>query len=907
MISTPLVVGSARRQDDVGANDPPAVDERREGDQQAANAARRWILGQGNPKYPNPITYGKGGFSYADPTYCSVIEQIIGVWSTFLKMTNFQQEAPRGARSLMSMALHATSDYIVHEQARLDNLDDKDEDEDVADFFITELENTHSSSNLGWAPLRELVRCHGIRLLSDVVRKQWLSPRMVRILVLTASEGSHYDGAEGLLSAWLSTGPVIPRPGRLDSSLFILATDLGLNTLDLYTKKTGRRGYLLGELSVLIQRGAIPVEWVATDCMKPIMAGAIQSISSDDKWRNQSIQFILTVLLAALDLQATSGAPPSVPLSAPEDQTSHPKATRNKASSLVTSGTATVNTGSCDEFISTALSNSVCSLLTILSGAHFTRLELQQSSDFSPMQMIIRLVSTIAQGELMSRLSPKPEDNRFSGLQSLRIGHALMADHLLSYTRTERVSAQPLGVFPATIDIGKLALAMFERFLGLVSSRSELVSEFSVLILQVARCWGRGQGDDGFRQLKLITENLTARRSVIMTTPLPTLRSMLNKVAVEAALSFAELTCLRDHHAWALEVQDSVMSGEEGMDIKGGENGAVPWTPSLNLSATGFRWEDGIGEWVARSPGVAKHNRLRLGTGSGPAIDSSPSSRRASGLLNNATVLSDSESDNASSCSLPSSGQNEPVAESSEPQQSKQPSRSKRKSLPNGDVQAADKRRKQSTGTMAAASRYPLRRRTVTGCGTNVDGADDDEDEDWKEGISYRRSSSRRGQDGLSKSIIDTCWGNKPTRRTPQPNSLQNRRPHLAVIVRAPPKHAATPKKDQVGTRFFGVVIEHNKVLRAGPESSKQDPSDCGSKTEAASEDEADDDDDEDDIFISAPALHEVHGIFADFPRRSWTRSDFRRLSGTRQLRSQKQGRDVIPCSQSSDDELSFV
>lgn len=72
----------------------------------------------------------------------------------------------------------------------------------------------------------------------------------------------------------------------------------------------------------------------------------------------------------------------------------------------------------------------------------------------------------------------------------------------------------------------------------------------------------------------------------------------LSRVAVETAMGFAEATGEPDDHLWAVEIQETIIALQNGREpssepVDGSEEQA---------QRRGYRWEESIGEWVARTP-----------------------------------------------------------------------------------------------------------------------------------------------------------------------------------------------------------------------------------------------------------------------------------------------------------------
>ncbi|KAL1955174.1 hypothetical protein VTO42DRAFT_8939 [Malbranchea cinnamomea] len=931
MVSTPLILGKQGRLNAEDGFENACQESGSLPDQHAAQAAGRRRIAPLKSRVQNMVPWTETGDNYRHPEYLAIVQGAHIVWLNFLRTTADQHDASRGARSLFSMSLNKVSEYVLQEQERLDRLEDKDEDTDVADFIITELERTFALFGQGWKPLKQLVRTYGIRLMCQAVRKRWISPQLCRFLVLASADALFHDAAEALLSSLLSTGPRIPPPGRLDNSLF---SHDPFSTLEMYATQTGRLGFWSQEMATLTTRQVVPVEWMATEPIQPILMKAIQSISSDDANSTHSARLLVTVLHAALGFRTTSNSItlPDIFRPAPKKQTRLSQTRREEAALSAASDILQEHDTCCDEFISTALTNAISSILTFLCGAHLAKLN-HAATDMksanvtsTSMKKIISFVSTTAQRGIELRYSHR-ETPHFSGLQSLRIGYILMADFLLN--------CSCLG---HDITIGSPTLVNFERFLGLTSNRGELVSELSLLVLQVARCWGRSQGEDGFNQLKHLTNALTSTNTLESQ---PILWAVLSKVAIEVALRFAEMTCLRDHHTWALHIQEKVADLKIRLQTLefngcGGDDGpSAPWTPSLALPAVEFRWEDGIGEWVANSPiGRPGVRRGELCHHSGVASGGSPTacSRRTSRSCNDESVVS---GESGKTSTAPSSVGEAEMDKEEELKycddvdddsdalsgfQSPPLFRTKRKSLPPEFLSGSNKRLKHAMHDRNSGLRYRLRRRKTMPCYRSYE--DDRTDEDHPRGVP---SPSERltGPMTRRRAMLER----DRTMKDDSQSLFPRKQSDIEVVIRVP-SSTTVPKADT--TTQVQVVIPHSGCYASWAAT-------ANSATESRKPDDdnhpSDDEDDahereDDDVLLSAPVLRNCLGV-----SRRWSSSVAPSFSSAstsscstasreglrnRQLRPRKSqsclkgsgpislGR-VVPCPQgSSDDELSF-
>ncbi|KAH8658742.1 hypothetical protein BGZ60DRAFT_126060 [Tricladium varicosporioides] len=112
-------------------------------------------------------------------------------------------------------------------------------------------------------------------------------------------------------------------------------------------------------------------------------------------------------------------------------------------------------------------------------------------------------------------------------------------------------------------------------------------------ICSVARCCGRGASDTGFSHLGLLHQNLERTSGAISV--------VLQSVLVDSALEFAQQSPEPRHLEYAAT-----------LDLKYSERNPQPLrhepTEVSNDISPGYRWEEGIGEWVAATPGRINYN-----------------------------------------------------------------------------------------------------------------------------------------------------------------------------------------------------------------------------------------------------------------------------------------------------------
>jgi hypothetical protein len=118
--------------------------------------------------------------------------------------------------------------------------------------------------------------------------------------------------------------------------------------------------------------------------------------------------------------------------------------------------------------------------------------------------------------------------------------------------------------------------------------------DLAAFICSVARCCGRGASETGFEYLKGL--HVVLNYCICM--------DIVQGIIVDSAHAFARESPEREHLEYASHLEDKY----SGRGYKALLDKSVK---KPEHSGTGFRWEDGIGEWVTATPVVNKYNWSR--------------------------------------------------------------------------------------------------------------------------------------------------------------------------------------------------------------------------------------------------------------------------------------------------------
>ncbi|KAL4810516.1 hypothetical protein BDV18DRAFT_131174 [Aspergillus unguis] len=582
-----------------------------------------------------------------DPGLVDIAHLLDRILLKFLGATRVATEhgsgGQRGARSLLSMAVRRLPEFIADEQREQDELDECDVD--MCDAYFTELEAAYAPGGNGWQPLREAVRAQGIYFVSCMIQNRWITSLAACRLLEECLSQQELDAFESLEAKVLSSVetyhyPVAfepPKPsGPRDDPIRLLAK--------YYLRHPTRQSYVFRQLTMLLTRGTLPPEWMVTTVWKKCVDKAIKSVSMEDRDYAAARQLIMAVILSAAGVYSTPGSNMS------SSQANQQQAVHAVRSRETRQAPGSLNDrSSCPIPIQDALSNLVSSLLTALCGMCIARSQAanadEKSAALKTREIISDLAFTVQRsiGDEMAAIEPVQ-----STLHPLRRGYVLLADCTLYCGR----SVAPEIVYHAE----SVSRRNIESFFRASATRHDVVKELAKLASQVFQFHHAERLQDQ-GAIRIPREILSRVSQLAQLTSTPGVALLLGKVAAEAAMELAEKSADPDDHSWAVEIQETVASFQSE---------SAQQSPSSNQLYTSlYRWEDSIGEWVARTPGVkARANSVAAarpqvrGRGRPRVVPCSTSSSSSSSSCSEESISSVTSSAPSVSRKRPSASQN---------------------------------------------------------------------------------------------------------------------------------------------------------------------------------------------------------------------------------------------------------
>ncbi|CAI7571477.1 unnamed protein product [Penicillium pancosmium] len=493
-----------------------------------------------------------------DTGFADIAHNLDRVLQNFLCNTRLHKETPsetkkkpeRGARSLMSMAARRLPEFIAKEQELQDEMEE-DKDDDMTGAYFTELESFYAPHGKGWRPLREAVRAQGIYLVSRMIYHKWVTGPISCALI----EKCRYhepDACEALLTTFLSTCNTYPFPLALNPTVDCSRPGDPLRLLRKYASYgPAHRSYIFDELTKLLKQGVLPPQWMSTKLWTSWMTRATISFSREDNDSAFASRLIEAVLVSSSDVQLAA---------------CFTQATR----SLPDKGRA---------------QHALC-------GIHISRsraIDDWAEADGTRAGHIINRTCYMVEKDMEQ--NPLPKATAVTSHQLFRRGCVIMANCLL-HCNDAILENDDKYMIPSAPSL--------EGLCEYLSSRSDSVKELALLVQQTFRCFGGASSSDD-PDMGRDVRRMVSRMPHLG--KLPCLSALLGQVAVETAMHFAEGTDDPDDHLWAIEIQETVIALHNRKKASTDTSDQL----EVRIQSRGYRWEESIGEWVARTP-AAKPN-----------------------------------------------------------------------------------------------------------------------------------------------------------------------------------------------------------------------------------------------------------------------------------------------------------
>jgi hypothetical protein len=524
------------------------------------------------------------------PHIGKLIEGLLDAYTKLLQATHCKESKNRkGARSLLSTCLQSVPDYIELEEhfAEIDKEEeDGKADRDIPDEIYTYLESTFSTGN-GWRHFKEMVRAHATSLMCEAFGEGMLGLEVLEAAVHLCGKTSAWEEAEKLLGAYFGNLRPLPTPPNvLHADLFDRTTSVYMHLVRITVSHTGRQGFFYDILSHLIANDLLPLEWLATNCMRPVWHRLIRVFrDGDNRIRQPILRFVEATVWAGVGLPDYSAVEDEDDIVVRQLKPSVRRELRD------------------------ALNTTFSSVFHILAG--------RALSSPQDAQWLVSVLDYMTVG-LLGRNDIEEDLDLLNTTTDNINTYAQRA--LWVVTASALVHLQGCRPFPGTIQLDTAELMQtFRRISHQYSCHdtdvSNLLHGLPAFISTMARYAGKFKPDNGFEVLQSIVTNLQALKGV----RLPHKLWSLNRLALDASMEFAQSTNDSAHFSYARQVEKSMSLGGRVLLLRSPEKGETP-------ARRGFRLEEGIGEWVACTPFAnQKQHQKNIRGGSGSGVEQLPS------------------------------------------------------------------------------------------------------------------------------------------------------------------------------------------------------------------------------------------------------------------------------------------
>ena len=506
-----------------------------------------------------------------------------------------------GSCSLFSTCLRRIPSYIKEEEL-LAKIDDPANGDDIASVVYNDLEELGSMAGAGWSPLKDVVRAHGVVMISEAIEDGILGLNDARHISSLCLAAAAYDEAQTILESTVKSQMATAGHSSKRTAFSVDEAQMVSDSIINFALKTGRHGFLYRQMATMLENGMLPLDWISNQCMISCWNGVIRSITQQDEHVRSATALLQTSLSQWYRRAGTIALSEVHDLRLRICKSSHRPGLRSVASMRASKATDTEmkfsDVGNSKyENADSGLCSTVSSILTV-----FSAISLLKNSDVSSTlgdalgtsSMIIHDLGVKVR-QALELVTYNVDSRNASNLIPERLRLSLVAAGMVRMTHN--------GSLP------QLCPYDLEHFTSLAElpNSGQTFSSAGSFLCAVARCCATASSDDGLGFIQAMIDNL------IVTSKLEfcdqATRRLLGQVALAAAFEFAESTSQPSHLNWALKVELAV-SGT--VNAPGPPSFEKTPAPGIKQSRNGYRWEEGICEWIAKTPALAVCEPSRL-------------------------------------------------------------------------------------------------------------------------------------------------------------------------------------------------------------------------------------------------------------------------------------------------------
>jgi hypothetical protein len=588
-----------------------------------------------------------------------LVQNLVKGFLDLMDATNQQPSsntaAPRrGARSLFSSCLRQVPAFIADTEAYMASRAEDGEDPcDVATDVYKLLEDTFELvPGRGWTHMREVVRAHGVSLIKSTIEEGLLSREDARTVIRHLLKPQRRQStipspaeAKILLSALIATeSPFRPSKCCAGRNQFYAQTLNNVGSLSNQVENASRRSFELRGFRELALSTFVPIEWMASARVLPLWSNILRILFDQSNADiTDAYRFLETAVFVGTGLEPTSKHAQKVLAEIPAQYAQQhevcPRCPRPATGTFLVrplgeQQVPSKNLAVAKTQLCTAFNNTLSSFSTILSS--FTIAvkvdPIQCSHIDNPLPLWI--LNSLSLDILMHYKRKAENDVPGASEYAARRSSYILASTLVSQVtgcllRPGYVGAEADEIVECINMLDTASDESSFEELGIVDSLPEL-------ICSIAQGSSKISKGSSLASIQHIVRSLCKPLTLSMELSVAT-RQFLRRLALSSAIEYARRHKAPEHQALVREIERSMTNFERSRTL------STPARCSTKRGAKegkrGFRWEEGICEWVAATPyPVLKANCTAITVFSSPvaSLPQAPGSDKFGELITNA-------------------------------------------------------------------------------------------------------------------------------------------------------------------------------------------------------------------------------------------------------------------------------
>lgn len=531
-----------------------------------------------------------------------LIEGVCKGLMALLQATSKSETSPIGCCSLFSTCLRRVPSYI-REEEMLAKINDPANDDDIASVVYNDLEEFGSMTGAGWSPLKDVVRAHGIVMISEAIEEGAIGFNDARQLSSSCLTVAAFDEAQTILESTVKSQIAAAGHFSKRNELSVNGAQMVSDSIIKFALQTGRYGFLYRQTASMLESGVLPLDWISNQCMVSCWNGVIRSITQEDEHVRSATVLLQTSLSQWYKKASTIPLPEVHDLRLRIRKSSHRPGLRHAALMRASKATDTklnfshLGDSKYDNTDS-GLCSTISSILTVFSA--FSLLKYSDSS--SKLDNTLGISSTtihdlgVKVRQALELVTYSADSRHASILILERLRLSLMAAGMVGMIHDGSIEQRCPSDFGHFTSLAELP------------NSGQTFSSAGSFLCAVARCCATARSDDAFDFIQAMVDNLTVFPSISGSCDKAT-RGLFGQIALAAAFEFAESTSQPSHLNWALKVELAVSGTANAAGQPSFEK-----TPAHDIKQgrNGYRWEEGICEWIAKTPALVVCEPSRL-------------------------------------------------------------------------------------------------------------------------------------------------------------------------------------------------------------------------------------------------------------------------------------------------------